>query len=153
MKYIMVDIDGTVADCEHRTHYVQSKPANWPAFNRAAKYDLPILPVIEAVEQFHKNGYSIVFCSGRSDDMEALTRQWIADNMKIDCYTLYMRKTGDYRADDIVKLELLERIRLDKLGWSPFCVFDDRPRVIRAWRSVGLFVFDVANGRWDGVEK
>ena len=29
---VICDIDGTVADCSHRLHWIQSKPKNWKAF-------------------------------------------------------------------------------------------------------------------------
>lgn len=29
---IIFDIDGTLADCSHRLHWIQSKPKNWNAF-------------------------------------------------------------------------------------------------------------------------
>jgi hydroxymethylpyrimidine pyrophosphatase-like HAD family hydrolase len=33
MKTIVCDIDGTVANIEHRRQYVATKPKNWKAFN------------------------------------------------------------------------------------------------------------------------
>lgn len=152
MKYIMVDIDGTVADCEHRVKYVQTKPSNWKAFNRAAEFDRPIAQVVDMVLRFRED-YMVVFCSGRSDDMRDMTEKWIEQHMSgIGSYDLYMRKTGDYRGDDIVKAELYARIYEEYGNSKPYFVLDDRPRVINVWKKLGLFVFDVSNGRWDGVE-
>ena len=52
-----------------------------------------------------------------------------------------MRKTDDSRKDSIIKKEIfLEHI--DK-EYNVMSVFDDRPQVIRMWRDLGLFVFDV----------
>jgi histidinol phosphatase-like enzyme len=31
---IVVDLDGTIADCSHRTHYVKGAVKNWDAFNK-----------------------------------------------------------------------------------------------------------------------
>ncbi len=47
-----------------------------------------------------------------------------------------MRKAGDHRPDDIVKHEILmNEVCRD---WWPTVVFDDRSRVVKMWRDVGL---------------
>jgi hypothetical protein len=55
---------------------------------------------------------------------------------------------GDYRADDIVKEEFLDRILADEYGTQR--VFDDRDRVVTMWRRRGLVCCQVAEGnfRW-----
>jgi hypothetical protein len=58
------------------------------------------------------------------------------------CVELYMRKTDDYRDDTIVKRELYENYIKDK--FNVVAVFDDRPKVLRMWRKLGLFTFNVA---------
>jgi hypothetical protein len=55
-----------------------------------------------------------------------------------------MRKEGDHRDDDIIKLELLEQVRAD--GFEPIMAFDDRNRVVAAWRSAGVPCAQVAPG-------
>jgi hypothetical protein len=58
---------------------------------------------------------------------------------------LYMRKAGDYRSDDIVKEEIFNKYFGDVKD-RVLCVFDDRPRVIRMWRRIGIPVFDCGLG-------
>ena len=55
-----------------------------------------------------------------------------------------MRKEKDYRADTIVKGEMFDQMLAD--GYEPTMVFDDRPSVIRMWRTIGLTVVDVGQG-------
>jgi hypothetical protein len=55
-----------------------------------------------------------------------------------------MRKAGDHRDDDILKIELLAEMRRD--GYTPIMVFDDRNRVVKAWRSAGVPCAQVAEG-------
>ena len=55
-----------------------------------------------------------------------------------------MRAEGDYRADDVVKGELLDRILAD--GYHPELVFDDRTRVVNMWRARGIMCAQVAEG-------
>ena len=57
---------------------------------------------------------------------------------------LYMRAEQDYRADDIVKSEILDQIIAD--GFQPDMVFDDRNRVCDMWRERGIRCLQVAPG-------
>ena len=49
------DIDGTLANCDHRLHYVKNKPKNWDAFYSECMDDHVIWPVAEILELFRKN--------------------------------------------------------------------------------------------------
>ena len=57
---------------------------------------------------------------------------------------LYMRASGDYRADTIVKAELLDQIIA--AGWSPIMAFEDRASVVTMWRERGIPCCQVAPG-------
>jgi len=43
---IIFDIDGTLADCTHRLHFIQGETKDWEAFFAAAKYDRAINEMI-----------------------------------------------------------------------------------------------------------
>lgn len=134
------DIDGTIADLTHRRHYVRTKPKNWAAFNAGIMADTPIMPVVNLLKSIKSSGLSIVLCSGREGTMKDKTIDWLS-NHSIPWDGFYIRGIKDYRNDDIIKSELLDQILED--GWNPIAVVDDRPRVVRMWRSRGLYVFDV----------
>jgi hypothetical protein len=57
-----------------------------------------------------------------------------------------MRDDNDRRADDIVKRELLGRMRADR--FNPQLAIDDRRRVVDMWRSEGLVCAQVAEGNF-----
>jgi predicted secreted acid phosphatase len=143
---IIVDIDGTVADCSHRRHWVRHNPKNWPAFNMSMHLDTPIDHVINVVRELFRNGHTIIFCSGRSDEYRDVSMNWISKHV-IDGCLLYMRPAKDNRPDDIIKSELLDRIIQD--GYNPTMVFDDRKKVCDMWIARGLFLFDVSQGNGD----
>jgi predicted kinase len=133
---VMVDIDGTVALCGDRDPYDTSRYDE----------DAPNAPVIAAVYGLWARGVRVIFCSGRSEEFRAVTETWLRDNTAIDYTALYMRPAGDLRRDDIIKLELFDKhIRHQ---WNVQCVFDDRDRVVQAWRGIGLTVFQVAEGNF-----
>lgn len=149
--YIIVDIDGTVADLTHRLHWIESSPKNWDAFLAGVSQDTPIIEVISIVNSYTASGaVDLIFLSGRSDNTRTETSEWLKKHI-LAPFQLYMRKAGDHRQDFIVKKELYDRV-FGRYGFKPMFVLDDRPQVIRMWKQQGVFVIDVSNGRWEGVE-
>lgn len=137
------DIDGTIADCSHRLHWIKTKPKNWKAFFNSMSLDDPITRIIDTVKDLQSKGCLMVMCSGRPETYRKETEDWL-DKHGIIPTKLYMRKAGDYRADDIVKAEFLDAIRED--GIDPKLVFDDRDSVVKMWRDKGLTCIQVAEG-------
>ena len=144
---VIFDIDGTLADGEHRQHHVrpvEGKKKNWPAYNDGMANDRLHLHVAQMYWTLRDNKlFELYIVSGREDQFRDVTENWLFEN-RINSYkALYMRKTGDYRGDDLVKEEILNT-HFDKS--KILCVFDDRPRVIRMWRRNGIPVFDCGLG-------
>ncbi len=149
MSLICFDIDGTLANIEHRLGYVRSKPKNWRAFDAGIPNDLVNPYVAAAFFALRDAGHDIVFASGRNERSRAATVAWLDANgfWEVSSH-LFMRKADDFRSDDIVKREILDDIVAD-YGKKPDMVFDDRPRVVRMWREAGIFVFNVYQGEED----
>lgn len=139
----LLDIDGTVADASHRLHYIESDPKDWRSFFAEVSGDKPIAHVVELVQVLEESGYDIVFVTGRSTECRQATIDWLDANV-VRAYALYMRQEGDRRPDEVVKLELLAKLRED--GYEPVAAFEDRSRVVAAWRDAGLPCFQVAPG-------
>lgn len=142
-KIFVFDVDGTLANITHRQVFLRSKPKNWPAFNKNMHLDNPHTDIIWLAKTFSELGHTIVICSGRGSENRQITIDWL-NKHSVPFNALYMRELGDYRADNIVKLELLEKIRED-FG-NPFMVFDDRNSVCQMWRENGVRCLQVAPG-------
>lgn len=143
MMIIVFDIDGTLANVDHRRQFVATKPKNWPAWNAGMKNDSVHEDIAFLLDSFAEKDCVIILCSGRGEESRAVTEQWLADN-DLPFRQLYMRSEGDYRKDSIVKVELLQQIRKD---WgNPFLWFDDRKQVVDAIRAEGVRVLQVAPG-------
>lgn len=139
---VVFDIDGTLANIDHRLDYVRSKPKNWKAFDAGIPNDKVNLPVAEAFYALKAAGNEIIFASGRNERSRDATMKWLQENNLWDYRAkLYMRKADDFRSDDIVKQEILDQIVAD-YGKKPDMVFDDRKRVVDMWRRNGIWVFD-----------
>lgn len=139
---IIVDMDGTLSDPSHRLHHIKQKPKNWKAFADGAKDDPPNKPILSLVLRLQESS-RIVVCSGRHDEYDNDTRLWLR-RYGVRFESLYMRQRSDYRADDVVKEQLLEQIYRD--GWDPWLVIDDRQRVVDMWRRNGLTCLQCAPG-------
>ena len=146
-KLILCDLDGTLANLDHRLQYVRTTPKNWPAFNAAIPHDTLIEPVAMIIRHFLMDtDHRVVYLSGRSEDTRKVTAQWLVENDLYNSFGLYMRKAGDYRKDDIVKEELLDQVMSDYPNNPVAFVIDDRPQVVRMWHRRGIFCFNVAQG-------
>lgn len=135
---VLVDLDGTVALANGRSPYDETRVI----------YDLPNQPVIDVVMSLVDAGHKIIFMSGRTEACREDTVQWIAENVcdTEDYHGLYMRPVGDSRKDSVVKLELFDRHVRER--FNVIGVFDDRNQVVEMWRSIGLTVFQVAEGNF-----
>ena len=41
-KTIIFDVDGTIADVEHRRHHVTQQPTDWKSFKEQTRFDTPV---------------------------------------------------------------------------------------------------------------
>jgi hypothetical protein len=145
---VVFDIDGTLANIEHRLEHIKQKPKNWAAFDAGIPEDKVNEPVASVFWSLLDTDHTILLASGRNERSRQATEDWLFDNFLFGYEKLYMRKADDFRGDDIVKQEILDQIIAD-YGKKPDMVFDDRPRVVSMWRRNGIFVFDVYQGEED----
>ncbi|CAN5271784.1 NIF family HAD-type phosphatase [soil metagenome] len=144
---VLVDIDGTLADCEHRRHLVEGPIKDWPAFlsPELAALDALFEPVAKVITALAQASYPIIYVSARSNKLRKVTEKWLKQyDLWFEPHLLYLRTDGDTRADTIVKRELLERIRAK--GYHPILSFDDRNSVVEMWRDEGITCLQVADG-------
>lgn len=133
---ILVDIDGTLA---LRVGEHARGPFEW---HRVGE-DLPNPPVIQVVQRLALSGLDVIYMSGRSDECRRGTLAWLDEHVGVRG-DLHMRRKGDFRSDDTVKRELYKKHVLDRT--DVLCVLDDRDKVVRMWRELGLTVLQVAEG-------
>lgn len=144
------DLDGTLANCQHRTPILDEKydDSRWRRFYAACDKDDPIAPVIEVLESLRRFADVWVF-SGRSAEVRDKTVAWITEHTSFMAHDLdlglTMRQEGDCRPDDVVKREWLDGM-LDVDRKRLVAAFDDRDRVVAMWRAAGVQCFQVAPG-------
>lgn len=142
-QLVISDLDGTLADIEHRLHWIHRPEPDWTAFFLACPDDLPIRNTITVLRTLHDAGYEIVLASGRGEVAREATIAWL-DRHGVPWNRLILRSPGDERHDDEVKAEMV----LDH-GLTPdatLVVLEDRASVVQTWRRLGFHVFQVADG-------
>lgn len=129
---VICDIDGCAALMSNRG------PFDWDKVDTDVKNDVVFALISGLVATNNK----IIFVSGRDSICYDKTKQWLSDN-GYPSDTLFMRKKGDNRPDDVIKHEIFNEYI------APFFnvkfVIDDRPRVIRMWMSLGLKTVIIGN--------
>lgn len=133
-KAVVFDLDGTLANIDHRLHHVKDKPKNYQAFYASIKEDKPIPWTIELLTLFAKT-YSIIILTGRSNISMNDTIEWFKLHVGF-VPTLIMREDKDHRADTETKLELYKK-HIEPL-YDVLFVVEDRDRMVKMWRSIGL---------------
>ena len=136
------DIDGTLANCDHRLHYVKNKPKNWDAFYSECMSDHVIWPVAEMLELFRKN-YLIYIVTGRPERNRDLTELWLNNN-KIYFDKLIMRGDRDFRKSPDYKSSVCDTIEAE--GNKIFLAVEDREDCINIFINRGIYTFNVSNG-------
>lgn len=145
-KFVLCDLDGTIANLSHRLHYIQEEPKNYQLFysNLRVLEDGFIADTFHDVKDFAlENDAEIVFFSGRSSVCRDGTEGWLISHTGIREPLLFMRREGDKRPDYIVKREMYKSIFNEG---DVLRVYDDRPSVIRMWREENLEVIDCGDG-------
>lgn len=154
-RFVIVDIDGTLADLTHRRHFVETWEPNddhklrkkdWDSFFAALDKDTPIQPIFDLVRLLAMQ-FTILVVSGRGLEHAKPTEDWLARYWPVGAGAayahLFMRRSGDRRPDFEVKQELLDL--LPPKGRIAY-VLDDRNQVVDMWRKNGLTCLQVADG-------
>lgn len=141
--FVIFDLDGTIANIDHRAHFVRGGRRDWKSFFAACVDDMPNLHVIDTLKAHVSAGHIVRIWSARSDVVRAETEKWLSD-YGIDTWRLqHMRAEGDSTPDVELK-----RYWLNQEYERPDLVYDDRQRVVDMWRAEGIPCFQVV-ANWE----
>lgn len=130
---IICDLDGTLAHMTERSPYDYTKVGE-------DEVDLTIRSILLNFATTHQ----IIIVTGRPDSCKEDTLDWIQSEALFSPDLLLMREDGDWRKDDVVKKELYESYIEGE--YEVEFVLDDRDRVVKMWRELGLKCLQVAEG-------
>lgn len=136
MKTVLFDIDGTLADIEHRRSFLRRNSPDWKQFNAEMGSDTPNQPIVQLyLVLWESSKYNIELVTGRNEEFRKITENWLVWN-EIPFNKIHMRKDKDNRPDHIIKKEILDELL--KSGYEIEFVVDDRQQVVDMWRANGI---------------
>ncbi|MBI2519565.1 MAG: hypothetical protein HYV97_04085 [Bdellovibrio sp.] len=131
-KIIIIDIDGTLANIEHRVPHVRGERKNWNEFNKNFHKDILNKWCAELIGAMQAQGVGTLLLTGRGERYRSPTEEWLAVH-GINFERLFMRKSKDRREDAVIKKEIyLEHI---KPLYDVLFVVEDRLNVVKMWRE------------------
>lgn len=104
-KAIIVDIDGTLANIDHRLRFIKGEKKDWDGFFGNVMDDGINDWCNNLMWYYLHASYRIILVTGRPSGLEQATRDWL-HAYGVDYHGLHMRKDGDRRDDSIVKREI-----------------------------------------------
>jgi len=166
-KTVIFDLDGTLANIDVRRDK-SMKPngkLDWDIFaapDSIKNWDKPNDPVIQMAKLFHQDGFKIVIFSGRNDRGFDATIDWLIWwDVPFDLLVMRPDKFKDkswpiadgnpatpdmrFMPDEILKKKMLDTfVDINDV----FLVVDDRDKVVKMWRDLGLNTWQVASGNF-----
>lgn len=134
-KAILIDLDGTLTDFEHRRHLFEKK--QMIEFYSELGNDSVNEWCRELIIAMKKQSYQIIYVTARPFEYKAATISWMIEHdiphglLLTSPYNLQTKKP-----DETIKKELYETRIKEK--YDVLFVIDDRSKVVRNWRELGL---------------
>lgn len=151
---VVFDLDGTLANTFQRTYSHLACPErgyphmrqdmDWDSYFAECHRDTPYTHTINVLKALHAQGHAVRIWTARCESVRGETHRWlITHGVPLwTAQTMRMRPEGNHVDDFILKQ-----------GWMadygrPDLVFEDRARVVKMWRSLGIPCFQVADGEF-----
>lgn len=138
---VIFDLDGTLANIDHRLHFVQGDSKDWDGFYAACGDDTPKSAIVELALMCDDAGHEIIISSGRSAKVRGETEAWLEAH-GIPYAQLLMRPDGSFVPDQALKKAWLDQGKLGDKADILFVV-EDRDRMVKMWRDQGLTCLQV----------
>ena len=147
MKYIVFDIDGVLADCSHRLHYIQGDNKDYEKFysDEEVLKDIPIPNLNTILFEIRDANYmgsntDIKFITARNIKCITATTEWLERcfGIMIEEGDILMRPANDYRPAHEVKKDLIEK----HIGFENILfAFDDDDQVNEMYKKHGVMCY------------
>ncbi len=148
---VIFDIDGTMADSTHRSHFVDGPVKDWASFLDPALVgkDSPIPGAQKALKHFRDMGFRIIFLTGRNETIRDTTRSWLGEHFEGDhfFYELIMRPKDNLDLPTVYKAKELAKLGKVLLKSGVWLCFDDDFYMQKVYLEYGGVPF-LAPGCW-----
>lgn len=141
---IIVDLDGTLANVDHRVTYVQKDPPDWESFNALMMHDEVNLWCHELIASMRQRGHGVFLVTGRGERQRQICVDWLKSK-SVAYEGLFMRAANDTRPDAVIKEEIYQK---ELAHYEALFVVEDRSSVVQMWRKLGLTCLQCADGNF-----
>ena len=141
---VVVDLDGTLCNVEHRVHHAANK--DWDLFHSGLSDDT----VNESVAMIINNlphSIKLIACTGRNERYRNQTIEWLLKN-DIIFDEILMRPNDNFSPDYVLKIKMIVDFfdgNIDIAKEQIICCLDDRDKVVEAFREAGFNCWQVKN--------
>jgi hypothetical protein len=139
---VIVDIDGVLADAEHRQHHLEPPWRDWDSFFAEAGGDDVFEEMVAVLDLLH-DALVVVLLTSRPTWIQRETLRWL-QLYEIRWDLLIMRPVGDFQASPGFKRT--ETHTLVEQGYRPRLAIDDDMRNVRMYRKEGLPTLHLESG-------
>lgn len=144
---VILDLDGVIADAQHRQHFLHRDEPDWDGFYAAAVDD-PVLDHGRALSQIIDPERMVVILTGRIEAVSAMTRTWLDDHdVRWDLFISRpesdddTRHVVDYKREEVETL-MARGIHLD-------VAVDDNRKIVDMYREMGAPAIYVHSGYYE----
>ncbi len=137
---IIVDIDGTLANLDHRIHLIRKPNKNWNLFFEKMNDDKPIEQTINKIKEFYDDGFKILIVTGRPETYESITVEWLNKHLPFEEFELIQRRKNDNRPSYQFKQSVLTEL---KQKYKIRFFTDDKEEDINMYHKGGLSTIKV----------
>jgi len=134
------DLDGTLAETDHRRHFLERRPRDWKGFFGAAGQDTPLAEGVQLAVRAARE-CEVMYLTGRPERCRKDSLAWLAGH-GLPEGRLWMRRESDRRPARTTKLEVLRTLGR---GREIRMLVDDDELVCLAAEQAG---FRVVRARW-----
>lgn len=144
-RAIVVDVDGVIADGEHRQHFLAGSRKRWGDFFAASPDDAPLLPAITLLDLIDE-ATTIVLLTARPETIHDETIAWL-DDCDVRWDLLIMRSNRDHGHSPAIKRLAVEELRA--AGFDLVLALDDDERNISMFEDEDIPALYIHSGYYE----
>lgn len=134
---IMVDVEGTLSNCDHRIHHLENK--NYDKWNELFINDTPNIKNIKMVENWYKDNKTIIISTAKPYKYLREVKQWIKQNCSFVPSRFLFRYITCLTSPE-VKQEHIHMLR--NIGFKINSAIDDRDDILEMYRKNNILAID-----------
>lgn len=131
---VVIDLDGTLANVDHRAHLVRREKPDWDKFYSDCDKDTQNEWCVHLINCMMAAGFKVLIVSARRQTEKTKTFLWLCNAFHCVPEWILLRGQDNHEEDTVLKKRWLDSYGKDRILF----VVDDRQKVVDMWRREGL---------------